>query len=122
MARTEDRGVVAALAQASNFAGQALIGPAAALTLIAGIATAANAGFDFGMLWITWGFTAIVLSIALGASFIRRTTAALGKVAVSSTPDIPRLRALQQRLTWLNLINLLILISTVWAMVAKPML
>jgi uncharacterized membrane protein len=122
LTRAQERSVVAALAQVSGFAGGAVVGPAAALTLIFGIATAANAGFDFGMLWITWGFTGILLSIALGAIFIRRVIAEIGKLATTAEPNDPRLRAFQGRLTLLNLVNLLILFSTVWAMVAKPML
>jgi uncharacterized membrane protein len=122
MARTQDSAAVTALSQVSGFAGQVLVGPATMLTLLAGIATAATAGFDFGMLWLSWGFIAIILSIALGATFIRRITVEMGRLAANGAPDWSRMRTLQQRLTMLNLINLLILVSTVWAMVAKPTL
>jgi uncharacterized membrane protein len=122
LTRTQERSVVAVLAQVSAFAGQAVVGPAAALTLIFGIATAVTAGFDFSMLWITWGFVGIIASIALGAIFMRRVIAEIGKLATTAEPNDRRLRALQGRLTLLNLVNLLILLSTVWAMVAKPTL
>jgi uncharacterized membrane protein len=122
LTRTQERSAVAALAQVSSFAGQAIVGPAAALTLIFGIVTAATAGFEFSMLWITWGFAGIIASIALGASLIRRVVAEIGKLATAAEPHDPRLRALQGRLTLLNLVNLLILLSTVGAMVFKPTL
>jgi uncharacterized membrane protein len=122
LARSQDRSAVAALAQLARFAGQALVGPAAAVTLLAGIATAATAGFDFGLLWITWGFAGILASIALGASLIRRTTAEMGQLATAAAPIEGRLSTLQGRLTLLNLLNLAILLSTVWAMVFKPTL
>jgi len=82
--------------------------------------------FDFGMLWLTWGFVGIIASIALGATLIRRTTAATNTIETTDNVDnaegMERLRALRQRLTGLNLLNLLILLSTVGAMVLKPTL
>jgi uncharacterized membrane protein len=122
LARTQERSTVAALAQVAGSAGQLLVGPAAAVTLLAGIATAATAGFDFGMLWITWGFAGVLASVALGAGLIRRTTAEMGQLVTTAAPVDGRLQMLQGRLTLLNLLNLAILLSTVWAMVVKPTL
>ncbi len=123
LGRLQDRSALTTLLQTSGFAGRVIVGPAAAITLIAGIATAVTAGFDFGMLWITWGFMGILLSIILGATLIRRTTNGIAQVvAATAMPDSTKLRALQSRLTGLNLLNLLILLSTVGAMVFKPML
>ena len=123
LGRIQERSTLTSLLQMSGFAGRALVGPAAALTLIAGIATAVTAGFDFDRLWITWGFMGILLSIVLGATLIRRTTNGIAQVvAATVTPDSSKLRALQGRLTGLNLLNLLILLSTVGAMVFKPTL
>ena len=118
----QDRGVLAALHRQADFYGKTGIGAAAALTLIAGIVTTASAGFDFGALWITWGFTAILASFVLGASLIRMTNNRLGQLATSTGNSALSLRSAQQRLAWLNLLNLLLLLSAVGAMVFKPML
>lgn len=120
LSRTQEPDVLAALTQAANRAGGMLVGPAAVLTLLAGIATAASVGYDFGSLWITWGFSAIIASIALGATLIRRTTNAISTLATAAELDMIRLSAWQRRLTLLNLLNLLILFSAVWVMVFKP--
>lgn len=125
--RVQDWPTIGALLRASAVTGRALVGPAAALTLVAGIATGATGGLDFGMLWLTWGFVGILASIALGATLIRRTTTAMDRIVAdatsgNSTTEKGQLRALQQRLTRLNLLNLLILLSTVGAMVLKPTL
>ena len=122
LAREQDRAVLLALLQQSNFYGKAIIGPAMALTLAAGIATAVNVGYNFGSLWITWGFTAIFASILLGVTLIRSVNGQLGKLAPVATPGEPKLRALQQRLGALNLVNLILLLSAVGAMVFKPTL
>ncbi len=119
LSRTANRDALAALSGASEFYGRAVVGPAAALTLLAGIATAVSAGFRFGSLWITWGFAAILLSLLLGATLIRMTTARLRTAGASGGANVP---ALQRRLMWLNGLNMLLLLSAVWAMVAKPTL
>jgi uncharacterized membrane protein len=122
LAREEDRVALAVLLRQANFIGRAILGPAAALTLIAGIATAASVGFDFGALWITWGFVGVFGSMILGGTFIRRATARLGELVSAADPGNPRLGALQRRLATLNLINVLLLLSTVGAMIFKPTL
>jgi uncharacterized membrane protein len=117
----EGEGAQAALARASGTLGRVLVGPAAALTLIAGITTAAVGGIDMSALWITWGFTGIIVSIVLGATVIRRTTASLETALAGNPGPTPeRVAALRGRLTGLNLLNLLVLLSVVAAMVFKP--
>lgn len=122
LGRAQESTTLTTLLRVSGFAGRVIVGPAAAITLIAGIATAVIAGFDFGMLWITWGFMGILLSILLGATLIRSTTAGIAQVATAASLDTRRLQALQGRLAGLNVLNLLILLSTVGAMVIKPTL
>lgn len=107
-----------ALSSTSTFYGRVVVGPAALLTLIAGIATALQMGISFSALWISWGFTAIFLSLILGATFIRVTT---NKLSLATTNGGAVVN-LQNRLALFNVINLLLLLSTVWMMVFKPTL
>jgi uncharacterized membrane protein len=122
LTREQDRAVLMALLRQSGFYGAAIIAPAAVMTLIAGMATAGSAGLRFDSLWLTWGLLAILGSLLLGALPIRMTTAQLGKLTPIAESDDPRLIAARQRLTLLNAINVLLLLSTVWAMVFKPTL
>lgn len=122
LTRTHDLPLLAALSREGSFYGRAVVAPAAALTLLAGIVTAARMGVGFSTLWITWGFVAIFLSLALGASFIRITYGKLRELTRVPNLDATRVLALQRRLGVLNGLNLLLLLSAVWAMVFKPTL
>jgi uncharacterized membrane protein len=110
----------ASIAREAAFLGRAVVGPAAGLTLIAGIVTAAVGSLNMGALWISWGFAGIILSMALGGTLIRRTTVSLETALAGSAPA--EVSTLRSRLTTLNLINLLLLLSVVAAMVFKPTL
>jgi len=119
VAREQDGAVLAAMSRQSRFFGMAIIGPAAGLTLIAGIVMIAVSGLGVP-LWVIWGFAAIIVSIGLGATLIRRAGEELSNMAATATPGDTRLSALQRRLAILNTINVLVLLSAVWAMVFKP--
>jgi uncharacterized membrane protein len=108
------------LARESAFLGRALVGPAAGVTLVAGVVTAVVGDLDMGALWLTWGFAGIIISMALGSTMIRRTTESLETALAEA--NSAQVSALRGRLTTLNLINLLVLASVVGAMVFKPTL
>jgi uncharacterized membrane protein len=120
LASTHNSAAMAALASVGRFLGQRVFGPAAVLTLLAGIATALTAGFPMRSLWIIWGFAAILLSTVLGGTLARATTQRLGALAAIPNSDGAQIAALQSRLWVLSAVNVLLLLSTVWAMVAKP--
>jgi hypothetical protein len=120
IAREKDRSMLAVMAGQSRFYGAAVIGPAAGVALIAGIVMVAVSGLGMP-LWVIWGFAAIILSRALGATFIRRAADELMKLAPAAEQGNPLLPVLQ-RLATLNIINLLLLLSAVWVMVFKPTL
>ncbi len=120
--RSRDTGSAAALSGLSTFFGAAVLGPAAGLTLIAGIVTVLQSDLGFDTFLISWGFVAIFLSLLLGASLIRVTTVRLAAALQMNTLDAARISALRGRLSWLNTLNMLILLSAVWAMVFKPTL
>src|SRR5215211_7190331 len=113
--------VLATMEQLMRFNGMAVIGPASGLTLLAGIVMIAVSGMAIS-LWVIWGFATIIVSIALGAALIGPTNKALRQVAAAAEPSESRLDALRRRLVTLNIINILVLLSAVWAMVAKPSL
>ncbi len=122
LAREKDQAALEALSRQSSFFGSVVFGPAAAITLIAGIVMVAVSGFSFGTFWITWGFVGIFGSVLLGGVFTRRVGERLSKLASTAEAIDPRMARLQKRLSILNVIDLLVLLSVVWAMVFKPTL
>ena len=121
IAREQNGTVLSAMARQSHFYSTAVIGPAAGLTLIAGIVMIATSGLSM-QLWVIWGLAALIVSVALGMTLLRRAGEELTEVAAAAKPSNPHLSALQQRLATLNIINVLVLLSAVWAMVFKPSL
>jgi len=103
----------AALAGQSRAFGQTVMGPAAGVTLVAGIITMLVGGISLATVWILWGLASVAASLLLGATVIRRTTERLASGSGDRRP-------LQRRLARLNLANLVILFSAVAAMVFKP--
>jgi uncharacterized membrane protein len=121
IAREQEGAALAALSRQSRFYGVAVIGPAAGLTLIAGIVMIATSGLG-APLWVIWGFAALVVSMGLGATLIRRYGEELAAITATAKPDASQVQALQQRLATLNTVNVLVLLSAVAAMVFKPAL
>lgn len=121
IARESNEAVLTELTRLMRLNGMVVIGPSSGVALITGIAMITLFGFGTP-LWVMWGFVVIVLSVALGATMIRRTAEQVREWAAATTHNDSRLTALQRQLTTLNLINLLLLLSAVWAMVAKPAL
>ncbi len=122
LARAGDGDTIAALGAQSRFFGRAVTGPAMALTLLAGLGMVWRGGISLGSLWIVWGLVGLVASGVLGDGPIRQTGQAVAELAASTPAADSRLGALQRRLIVLNVINLLVLLSVVWAMVFKPSL
>ena len=122
MAREGNGAVLATLGRQSGFFGRVVLGPAMAVTLLAGLATAGMARFPFTTLWIVWGLVGFIVSIAVGVIAVPRAAGELETVARGVAPDDPRLAGPRNRLFALNAINLLLLASIVWAMVFKPTL
>ena len=116
-----DRAAQASLLRLSDLYGRAVIAPAAALTLVTGLVRVEQIDVGYGTFWVAWGITAIVLSLALGATPIRVTNAELRRIADPAADD-QRWPTLQRRKTTFFAINLLLLLSAVWAMEFKPTL
>ena len=119
-ARKSDPNALQGYAEQSRFYGSVVVGSAAFVTLAAGIAMVVVSGMEFEMLWLQWGFWAILVSMALGGTLIRSTTNRIQRALTTDASLKPSLPALQWRLTTLNAVNLLLLFSAVAAMVLKP--
>ncbi len=122
LARERNVAATAALGRQAAFYGQSVVGPAAVITLVAGIVMVVVGRIGFEQLWIAYGLLGMVVSMALGGALLSRLGHQLNELSESDDPDPARMSALQARLRTYNLINVLILLSVVWAMVFKPTL
>jgi uncharacterized membrane protein len=120
--RGQDRSDQAAMLRLSDRYGRVVIGPAAAVTLIAGLVTAAQLGVRLNTLWVAWGIVGVVVSITLGATLIRATVARLHRLASDGAVGDGPWTSVRRRLATLYGVNLLLLLSVVWAMESKPTL
>jgi hypothetical protein len=119
IARSAERAEIAAVARQTMFLGTRVIAPAGGLTLIAGVCAlvVGKTGFP---LWALWGFIAVVLFGTFGATAIRATSAELQEHIMLPDSPVGNLVTLLRRLSLLSTINLLLLLTAVWAMVFKP--
>jgi uncharacterized membrane protein len=122
VAREGNQSALASLMRQSGFIGRSVLGPAAGLSLIAGVVMVIDGGIGFATLWIAWGVGALIVSMGLGASVIRRSGEQLGRLLASENRDEEAVMSLQRRLQTLSVVIMLILLSAVWMMVTKPTL
>jgi uncharacterized membrane protein len=118
VSRGDDRAAQTSLLRLGDLYGRVVIAPAAALTLLTGVVRVEQIGVGYGTFWVAWGIVAIVASIVLGATLIRATNATLHRLAA----DDPRWPTLLRRVATLYGVNLLLLLSALWAMEFKPTL
>lgn len=119
LAREPSVKVSEALSSASEFIGRSIFGPAAGLTLIAGLVMMGLLGW-ITPVWVIWGFCALLASGLTGALLIGRTARALKELSANDNADALVVGLLRRRLMVWNTVNFLVLLSTVWAMIFKP--
>ncbi len=116
-----DRAGLAPLLRLSDLYGRAVIAPAGIITLLTGIVLVAQMDdVEWTDLWVIWGFAGIALSLGIGATAIRVNNAELRRIAGDGAGDEVQLSDRQRRAAILYGVNLVVLLSTVWAMVFKP--
>ena len=122
LSKTGDLHVIRVAGEQSMFFGQRVIGPSTGITLLAGIVMlfVGRLGFPF---WVAWGLVSMVASGAIGGGAVQKVGKQLGeRMRNGAAGDVPTVVALRQRINRYGVINILILISAVWAMVFRPML
>lgn len=116
----EQEAVMAMGRQAEAFGKQYFM-PMSIGTLVFGvISVLLNDAFSFADAWISIGFVGIIASSVIGAVLISRTGREIEGVLAEAGPGDPRIVQLDRKMTNLEVIDLVILLVTVWAMVAKP--
>ena len=119
--RNEDGAALRILSEQAGFVGRSVLGPSAVVTLVAGISLVHVAGWGL-TLWTAWGLAGVVISMFLGARVIAPAHRHLSAVVAASWPDPRALVSARRRVAAWGTLNLVVLLSVVWAMVAKPTL
>ncbi|HET9949934.1 MAG TPA: DUF2269 family protein [Longimicrobiales bacterium] len=119
LARVGEHSALQVVARQNEFVGRALLGPAALITLLAGLALMGLSRLGLP-LWMAWGLAGALGSMALGGGYLAVTGRKLAEEARSEQPDRGRMAALQRRLSIGTVLNIALLVSVVWAMVFKP--
>lgn len=109
------------LSRQGELLGKTLIGPSALITLLAGGTLVWRMGIGMPF-WISWGLVGFFGSMAIGAGLMQRVGRQLVEQAVSDEPDPVLMAGIRRRMSTLGILNIVVLLSTVWAMVFKPTL
>jgi uncharacterized membrane protein len=121
--RGPDRAALGPVLRRSDLYGRAVIAPAGVVTLLTGILLVIQDDqVSWSDLWVWWGIAGMVVSLGLGATLIRANNAGLRRLTAQPVPDDRQVSAGQRRAAVLYAINLLVLLSVVWAMVFQPTL
>jgi uncharacterized membrane protein len=94
--------------------------PAVITTLITGIGMVQIAHYGFGRVWVIWGTVGLVVSMILGGVLTGGTARQLGARIARGDIDAAGIAAMQRRILFYAFVNITLLLSIIWAMVAKP--
>ena len=94
--------------------------PAVLVTLITGIGMVQVGQLGFGTLWIVWGTIGLVVSMFIGTVLTGGAARKLAARAARGEVDAAGIARVQRRILTVAIVNMLLLLSIIWAMVAKP--
>lgn len=120
LAAAGDRAGLQSLGQQAQRISMRLFMPAVIITLITGIGMVQVGQLSFRATWVIWGMAGLVLSMFLGAVLTGGTARKLAARVAAGTIDAAGIKAAQGRMLMFAVLNLLLLLSIIWAMVAKP--
>lgn len=115
----DDRGKLADYLNHADWVGTRVFGPAAFVTLLAGIGMVVSSdGWSFGQLWIWLAIGLFAVSLAIGAGYYGPTYARIRTLMASG--DDAELQQVRKRLDLVTQIDAVILVTVVVLMVTKP--
>lgn len=94
--------------------------PAVVVTLVTGLGMVHVGDLDYGALWISWGMAGLIVSFVLGGVLTGGAARKLGQAVARGEIDAVGIAAAQRRILMFATLNLLILLSIIFVMVAKP--
>jgi uncharacterized membrane protein len=120
LAKTSPPEVVRALGQQGGALSMVVFMPAVLLTVITGIGLVQVGRLGFGQTWIQWGIIGAVVSFIVGGVLTGGTARKLAQQIARGEVDAAQAAAVQRRIMMYVLVNLVVLLSIVWAMTFKP--
>jgi uncharacterized membrane protein len=103
-----------------EWVGQHLYMPAAILVLLSGIGGVLEGGLGFDSVWVLWGLAGIVFSTLVGALYLGPESGRIGVLVAERGPEDGEVRTRLDRVLLVSRIELVVLISVVFAMTTKP--
>jgi putative copper export protein len=94
--------------------------PAVAVVLITGIGLVQVGELSFSLAWVIWGMVGLATSVLIGAVFTGGAARKLGQAISRGEIDAAGIAAAQRRIMMFAILNMVLLLSVMWAMVAKP--
>ena len=120
IAATGDNSLMQGLGRMGGAISMKLFGPAMIVAVITGIGMVQVGDLSFGLTWVLWGILGTVASFILGGVLTGGTARKLGERIARREIDPAGIAAVQKRLLTYAFLNIVLLLSIVWAMVAKP--
>ncbi len=120
LVRAGDGAAAQAVARQSPVLSSRLFIPAVVVTLITGIGMVQVNDIGFGTLWVIWGMAGLFLSMFIGAVLTGGAARKLGAQAARGEIDAAGIARGQRRIMTFAIINMVLVLSIIWAMVAKP--
>lgn len=118
--RAGDPAAMQALGRQGGVISMRLFMPAVLMTVITGIGMVQAGQLTFRSTWVMWGIAGTIVSFVLGGIFTGAASRKLGRQLASGAISAADAARVQQRILLAVILNLLVLLSVVWAMVAKP--
>ena len=120
VAKERNRAFLAALVKQSVTYGQWVVGPAAGLVLLTGLAMVGMGHIGFGTFWVWFGYAGVLVHAILGGFILRRRAEAVLRLASGGAGDDVAMVAAARRLWNTQLVYLVLLAIVIAGMVIKP--
>ncbi len=120
LAARGEHAAVQAIGRLGQHLGMRLFMPAMIVTLITGIGMVQVGELSFKLVWSIWGMIGVVVSVVVGGILTGGTARKMGQAAARGESDAAGIATAQRRILMFAAINLLVLLSVIYVMVAKP--
>jgi uncharacterized membrane protein len=122
IAQARNRELLLTLFQEGTRYGQRVVGPAAGLVLLTGLAMVGIGHIGFGTFWVWFGYAGVLAQALYGGFVMQKRAGELRQVASASSGDDVALVAAARRLKNAQIIYLVLFAIVIAAMVIKPTL
>ena len=122
IARERNRVALALVVRQAVSYGQVVVGPAALVALLTGLAMVRIGHVGFGTFWVWFGYGGVVVHGLMGGFLIRKRAAEVTQLASAAGGDDDALLTAARRLWNTQLVYLILFAVIIAAMVLKPTL